>query len=202
MTKDIFMRDKEGELISSKDPEYYKIREVIIRAKKILAILNNSFHDREEIREIFSMLTGVEIPESFYMHPPFYTDFGRNIRVGEKVFINHGCTFLDRGGITIGDNVMIAPNVNLLTSSHPISPDDRRLMYARPINIKSGAWIGAAAIVMPGVTIGINSVIAAGAVVTKDVPDNVIVAGNPAKIIKEIEISEDENKENLKESEE
>ncbi|WP_197284383.1 DapH/DapD/GlmU-related protein [Bacillus sp. JCM 19041] len=119
--------------------------------------------------------------------PPFYTDFGQNIRVGKDVFINQGCTFMDRGGITIEDKVLFGPKVNLVTINHPISPKDRRSTYNKPILIKTGAWIGIGATIMPGVTVGKNSIVSAGAVVTQDVEDNVIVAGVPAKVIKQID---------------
>ena len=118
--------------------------------------------------------------------PPFYTDFGRNIRVGRNVFINHACEFMDRGGITIEDDVLIGPKVNLIIS-HPLDPTTRRSTYCAPIVIKKGAWLGAAVSVMPGVTIGENAVVAANAVVTRDVPDNAVVGGAPARVIKHID---------------
>lgn len=186
MMKDIFERDLSGEVILLTDPDYHKIGTVIYEAQKIIAELNNSFHDKAEVRALFSRLTGVEVDETFELLPPFYTDFGRNIRVGKNVFINHCCEFMDRGGITIGNNVLIAPKVNLITIGHPLNPTDRRATYTAPITIQNGVWIGAGASIIPGVTIGENSVVATGAVVTKDVPPNTVVAGIPAKIIKNI----------------
>ena len=106
--------------------------------------------------------------------------------MGKGVFVNFGCTFLDRGGITLGDDVFIGPNVQLITENHPEQPQNRRNVYARPISIGRKVWIGAGAIILPGVTIGENSIVGAGAVVKKDVPANVIVAGVPAKIVREI----------------
>ena len=123
---------------------------------------------------------------SVRMFPPFYTAFGKFTKVGKGVFVNFGCTFLDRGGITLGDDVFIGPNVQLITENHPEQPQNRRNVYARPISIGRGVWIGAGAIILPGVTVGENSIIGAGAVVKKDVPANVIVAGVPAKIVREI----------------
>ena len=187
MNKDIFERDRSGEIISIRDPEFNKMGEAIVRAQKLIAELNTGYHDSNEVRDLFSLLTGEKVDESFVLLPPFYTDFGQNIRVGKEVFINQGCTFMDRGGITIEDHVLIAPKVNLVTTNHPVSPSQRRSTFSHPIVIKKGAWIGIAATIMPGVTVGENSIVSAGAVVTKDVSPNTIVAGVPAKVIKTIE---------------
>ncbi|MFS0868478.1 sugar O-acetyltransferase [Paenibacillus xylanilyticus] len=187
MSKDIFERDRSGEIISISDPDFYKIAEAIERAQKLIAELNTGYHNTNKVRDLFSQLTGEQVDETFELLPPFYTDYGQNIRVGKEVFINQGCTFMDRGGITIEDHVLIAPKVNLVTINHPISPSQRRSTVSTPIVIKKRAWIGIAATIMPGVTVGENSIVSAGAVVTKDVPDNTIVAGIPAKVIKTIE---------------
>lgn len=183
---DIFERDLAGEVISVQDPEFYKINAVIEQTQKLLAELNNSYHTKEEIRDIFSRLTGRQVDESFELFAPFYTDFGRNIVVGENVFINQNCTFMDRGGITLEDRVLIAPRVNLITINHILAPQSRRDTESRPIHICKNVWLGTGVTVMPGVTVGENTIIAAGAVVTKDIPPGVIAAGIPAKIIKEI----------------
>ena len=182
--KDIFERDLSGEVIPLTDPDYHKIGSVINEAQKIIAELNNIYHDKDEVQALFSRLTGIDVDKTFDLLPPFYTDFGRNIRVGKNVFINHCCEFMDRGGIAIGNDVLIAPKVNLITIGHPLNPADRRATYTAPIAIGNGVWIGAGATVMPGVTIGENSVVAAGAVVTKDVPSNTVVAVVPAKVVK------------------
>ncbi len=187
---DIFERDRSGERMSLNDPDYDKITAVIHNAQRIVAELNTGYHDNDEVQRIFSRLTGVTVDKSFWLMPPFYTDFGRNIRVGKNVFINTCCTFMDRGGITLEDSVLIAPKVNLVTTGHPIDPDTRRDMISRPIVIKKNAWLGIGVSVMPGVTIGENSIITAHAVVTKDIPDNVIAAGLPAKIIRTIDSKE------------
>ena len=184
---DIFERDLSGECISIHDPEFYKINHVIENAQRILAELNLSYHSKEEIREIFSRLTGRTVNQSFELLPPFYTDFGKNIVVGKDVFINQNCTFMDRGGITLEDNVLIAPRVNLITTNHSLSVQKRRGTESKPIRICKNVWIGAGVTVTPGVTIGENTVVAAGAVVTHDLPPNVAAAGVPAKIIKMIE---------------
>ena len=182
---DIFERDKNGETISLTDPDYPKIFDVIRRATKKTAALNNLVTDDfNQIREMFSDLIGKKLDESFAMIPPFYTDFGLNIEIGKNVFINHACTFMDRGGITLEDNVLIGPKVNLITTGHPLELENRRSTISKPIVIKKYAWLGANVTVMPGVTIGENAIVAAGAVVTKDVPANTIVAGVPAKLIR------------------
>ncbi len=182
--KDIFERDRSGEIISGSDPEFYKIAELITEAQKIIAEMNTGYKTPQEVRDLFSQLTGVSVDPSFWMLPPFYTDFGKNIRVGKNVFINHACEFMDRGGITLEDGVFIAPKVNLITINHPTRPSQRHSTYCAPIVIKRNAWIGVAASIMPGVTIGKNAVVAANAVVTKDVAANTIVGGIPAKVIK------------------
>ncbi len=183
---DIFARDKAGEVITRDDPDLGKIMDVIFLAQKVIADLNTGYKTQEEVRALFSQLTGVDVDPSFCLLPPFYTDFGRNIRVGKNVFVNHCCEFMDRGGITIDDGVFIAPKVNLITINHPENPALRSATYCAPIRIKKNVWIGVGASVMPGVTIGENSIVAANAVVTKDVPDNVIVGGIPARILRPI----------------
>jgi acetyltransferase-like isoleucine patch superfamily enzyme len=107
-------------------------------------------------------------------------------RIGKNVFINHDCTFLDIGGITIEDDVLIGPKVSVITESHPLNPAERKALLVKPVVIKQNAWIGAGAIILPGVTVGENAVVAAGAVVSKDVPANSVVAGIPAKVVKPI----------------
>lgn len=186
-TRDIFQRELAGEVISLSDPEYPKIAALITEAQRIIAEMNTGYRDPAEVRALFRRLTGTPVDESFWLLPPFYSDFGKNIRVGRNVFINHACEFMDRGGIAIGDDVLIGPKVNLVTINHPLDPTTRRSTYCAPIVIKKGAWLGAAVSVMPGVTIGQNAVVAANAVVTSDVPDNAVVGGIPAHVIKHID---------------
>lgn len=184
---DILTRDRLGETIQLDDPEYPKLFAIIRKAIRTTAKLNNLVTDsKEEINAVFSELIGKKVDDSFFMIPPFYSDFGENIVIGKNVFVNHACTFMDRGGITLEDNVLIGPKVNLITTNHPINPAERRATISQPIIIRKGAWIGVGATILPGVTIGKNSIVAAGAVVSKDVPDNSIVGGIPAKIIKSI----------------
>lgn len=159
-------------------------------ARKITMELNTVWHDPEEIRELFSQLTGTEVDEGFRLFPPFYTDCGKNIHVGKNVFINAGCQFQDQGGITIGDDTLIGHNVVLATLNHGFEPARRKDLLPAPIVIGRKVWIGSNATVLPGVTIGDHSIVAAGAVVNRDVPPDVIVGGVPAKVIKHLEISE------------
>lgn len=140
----------------------------------------------EEIRNFLSQITDSEIDESVDVFTPMYINYGKHTRIGKNVFINFDCVFLDLGGIIIEDNVLIAPKVSLLSEGHPIEPENRHALVPKAIHIKKNSWIGAGATILQGVTIGENSVVAAGSVVSKDVPDNVIVGGAPAKIIKEI----------------
>ncbi len=158
-------------------------------AMKVTSELNGSCHSPEEIRMLFSQLIGREVDASFGLFPPFYTDFGKNITVGQDVFINSGCRFQDQGGIAIGDGAFIGHNVVLATLNHAIDPARRSTTLPAPIAIGKNVWIGAHATVLPGVTIGDGAIVAAGAVVTRDVLPNVIVGGVPAKIIKEIDAS-------------
>ena len=187
-TLGILQRDLGGEVIDPGDSEYPRIAERITEAQQVIAEMNGSgYRDPAAMRALFSRLTGVRVDESFRLMQPFYTDFGKNIRVGRNVFVNHACEFMDRGGITIGDDVLIGPKVNLVTINHPLDPTRRRSTYCAPIVIEKGAWLGASVSVMPGVTIGEYAVVAANAVVTRDVPAYNVVGGIPARVIRSIE---------------
>lgn len=182
----LFERLQAGESVPFDDPQYSKIFGIVSRTMKLLAELNTSA-DSSEVRKILGEITGQTIDSSTTLFLPFQTNLGIFTRLGKNVFINHDCTFLDMGGITIEDDVMIGPKVCLTTESHPIDPQERKKLLVKPIVIKRNAWIGAGATILPGVTVGENSVVAAGAVVTKDVPANTVVGGVPAKVIKTIE---------------
>ncbi|MCM1336431.1 MAG: sugar O-acetyltransferase [Candidatus Amulumruptor caecigallinarius] len=148
--------------------------------------LNCNFHTPEEIRVLFGQITDEHIDDSFRLFPPFYTDFGRNIHVGKNVFINSCCHFQGQGGIYIGDGCLIGHCVVMATLNHDHDPARRQNLHHKPIRIGKGVWIGANVTITAGVTIGDNAIVAAGAVVTKDVPADMIVGGVPAKIIKHI----------------
>ena len=184
---DIFERELAGEVISLDDPDYPQIYAVIRRAIRLSSELNAlRVDDNEQVNRVFGELINQPVDATFFLIPPFYTDFGHNIRIGRNVFVNHACTFMDRGGITLEDDVLIGPKVNLITSNHPTEPGQRRSTISRPIVIRRGAWLGANATVMPGVTIGENAIVGAGAVVTKDVPTNCLAAGVPARVVKRL----------------
>ena len=155
-------------------------------ALRLTAEINGSYHPPEELRALFSQLIGRPVDESFGLFPPFYTDCGKNIHIGKNVFINMGCKFQDQGGIFIGDGALIGHNVVLATLNHAKSPQDRSSMLPAPIHIGKNVWIGANATALPGVTIGDGAIVAAGAVVTRDIPENTIVGGVPAKVIRTI----------------
>lgn len=152
--------------------------------------INSVYHTPEELVELMSKLTGKEVDSSFRMYPPFYADFGRNITFGKNVFLNSGCKFQDQGGIEIGDNCLIGHNAVLATANHAIDPHENRKLNYAPIKICNNVWLGANVTVLQGVTIGEWSVVAAGAVVTKDVAPYTIVGGIPAKFIKKVEVDE------------
>jgi len=174
--------------IHRKTPESAAMTANVKRAMALTARLNRlTFDDADAVRALFSELTGQAVDGNFMLIPPFYTTGGSEIRVGRNVFINQNCTFYDLSGLSIGDDVMIGPNVSLITSSHPLAPSERRDgVIARPIVIEKNVWIAAGAIVIGGVTIGENAVVAAGAVVTRDVPPDSLVAGNPARVVRSI----------------
>ena len=159
-------------------------------AMKITAELNNAYHSPEEIGALMEKLTDREFPEGAYMFPPFYTDCGKNIKLGKNVFINAGCQFQDQGGITIGDDTLIGPKTVIATLNHHHNPKKRANLIPKPVKIGNSVWIGANVTILPGVTIGDGAIIAAGAVVNKDVKANTIVGGVPAKKIKEVELEE------------
>ena len=155
-------------------------------AQKITMEINTKYHDPEELAELFSELIGKPVGKDFGLFPPFYTDFGKNITIGDRVFINAGCKFQDQGGITIDDGALIGHGVVLATLNHDFAPEKRQQLHPAPIHIGKNVWIGANATVTPGVSIGDNAVIAAGAVVNRDIPANVIAGGVPAKVIREL----------------
>ena len=160
--------------------------ELFQEAVRIGMELNTMYHTPEELREIMGRLIGKKVDRSFRMFPPFYTDFGKNITIGKDVFINSGCHFQDQGGIEIGDGALIGHNVVLATINHDLNPKGNRKNHYAPIRIGAHVWIGSNATILPGVTIGDWAVVAAGAVVARDVPAMTVVGGVPAKVLKVI----------------
>ena len=164
--------------------------ELFQEAVRIGMELNTKYHTPEELREIMGRLIGKQVDRSFRMFPPFYTDFGKNITIGKDVFINSGCHFQDQGGIEIGDGALIGHNVVLATINHDLNPKENRKNHYAAIKIGAHVWIGSNATVLPGVTIGDYAVVAAGAVVTRDVPAMTVVGGVPARVLKTIQEEE------------
>ena len=157
-------------------------------ALKITSEINSKYNPPEKIRELFSKLTESEIDETFGLFPPFYTDCGKNIKIGKNVFINACCRFQDQGGIEIGDGSLIGHNTTIATLNHDFNPLKRQNLTPRPVKIGKNVWIGSDCTILPGVTIGDGAIIGAGSVVTKSIPANTIAVGNPARVIKNIEV--------------
>ncbi|GAB4024782.1 DapH/DapD/GlmU-related protein [Spirosoma koreense] len=181
---DIFSRLQAGEPLHPDDPGSAQFQEAVARTIRLCVEMNATATDVNQVRARLSDIIGTTIDASTTIFPPFYTNFGRFTRLGKRVFINHACSFLDIGGITIEDDVKIGPRVNLTTENHPLDPSERKTLLIKPILIGRNAWIGAGATLLPGVTVGENAVVAAGAVVSRDVPPNTVVAGVPAKVVK------------------
>ncbi len=179
-------RDKmlAGELYDPLDPDLTAARD---RARDLCQALNATREaQQDERRRIVCELFGAG-GDSVWLQPPFYCDYGSNIRLGERVFFNFNCVVLDVCEVVIGDFTLFGPAVQIYTATHPMNPELRRKQeFARPIAIGSDVWVGGGAILCPGVTIGSRSVIGAGSVVTRDIPEAVFAAGNPCRVIREI----------------
>ncbi|HDR9505218.1 transferase [Burkholderia cepacia] len=180
--------DDRTTIIPRRTPESAAMVAEVKRAMAITARLNRlTFDDAADVRTLFSELIGAQVDDGFVLIPPFHATGGAGMKIGRNVFVNQNCTFYDLGGLEIGDDVMIGPNVSLITSGHPVEPSRRRdFVVAKPIAIERNVWIGAGATIIGGVTVGEHSVVAAGAVVTRDVPPNTLVGGNPATVIRSI----------------
>lgn len=183
---DIFKRDLNGEMVSPSDPGYDDLINTIWDTMKTASVLNDGYHTPDEVRQILEKIIGREVDASVTLLPPFYVDYGRHIKIGKGCFIQQCCTFFGRGGITLGEKVLVGPKVNIITINHDPDPENRSATYGRPVIIEDKVWIGINATILPGVRIGYGAIIGANSVVTKDVPAMTVVAGNPAKIIKEL----------------
>lgn len=182
------MSTRTEQVMYVQSPDFARHAERIVEVTDATSRLNVlPFSDSEGRTELLSVVFGGPLPESVMIYPPFFTEHGLNTTFGENVFVNQGCTFMDKGGIRIGNGVMIAPKVSLITGGHPLPLAERReyLSFA-PIVIEDDVWIGTAAVITQGVTVG-AAVVAAGAVVTRDVPAGTVVAGVPARVIKKID---------------
>ena len=185
MTTEEFIKImNEGTEVVANSPLHKMMHHLSQEALRITMELNSRYHDHEEIIDLMSRLTGRKVDESFNMFPPFYTDCGKNIVFGKRVFVNSGCSFQDQGGIVIGDDALIGHNCVIATLNHNEDPGQRGNIIPKPVKIGDKVWIGANVTILPGINIGDGAIIAAGAVVTKDVPPRAVVGGVPAKIIK------------------
>lgn len=190
MKHEIFDRDVRGEMVSPNDPGYHLLITDIFDTMKTATEMNTGYHTPEEVHEFMGRILDKPLDESTTVLPPLYIDYGKPVTIGKRCFIQQCCTFFGRGGIEIGDDVFIGPKCNLITINHDVNPDNRSATYGKPIKIEDKVWLGINATVLPGVTLGYGCIVGANAVVTKDVPPMTIVAGNPARIIKKIELQE------------
>ncbi|MBG6216151.1 acetyltransferase-like isoleucine patch superfamily enzyme [Arthrobacter sp. CAN_A6] len=175
-----------GRTITGDSPLHEVMHRVSQDALRITGDLNGGYQEPERVRELLTQLTGKPVDESVTVFAPFYSDFGKNITLGKRIFINSGCKFQDQGGVVIGDDSLIGHNVVLATLNHDLAPSRRADMHPAPIVIGRNVWIGSNATVLPGVTIGDNSVVGAASVVTKDVPENSVVVGSPARVVRSL----------------
>lgn len=177
---------QDGKTLESGTEIFTYMSKISAKAQRICAEINSKYHEQNELVSLLSELTGQEIDQSVSIFPPFSSDFGMNLHISKNVFINAGVRIQDTGGVWIDEGALIGHNVVLATLNHDLEPSRRQNLIPAPIHIGKNVWIGSNATVLQGVTVGENSVIAAGAVVTKDVPANSIVGGVPAKLIKKI----------------
>ena len=172
--------------IAAGSPAHEFMHKAADEARKTTASINGAYHTDEELIALMSRLVGYRVDDGFRLFPPVYTDFGKNIKIGKDVFVNSGCCFQDQGGVTLGDGCLVGHNVVFATLDHDKRPGRRGDMTAAPIVVGKDVWIGAHATILKGVTIGDGAIVAAGAVVTRDVPPNTIAAGVPARVVKTI----------------
>ncbi|AIT59937.1 thiamine biosynthesis protein ThiF [Corynebacterium doosanense CAU 212 = DSM 45436] len=175
-----------GQTIPGNSPLHEVMHQVSQEALRITAELNGSYHDPAQVRELLGTLIGAHVDESVTVFPPFYSDFGKNITLGKRIFINSGCKFQDQGGVVIGSDSLIGHNAVFATLNHDLAPSKRADMHPAPIILGRNVWIGSNVTILPGVTIGENAVVAAASVVTKDVPENSIVVGSPARVVRSL----------------
>lgn len=175
-----------GRTITGDSPLHEVMHRISQEALRITGELNGGYQEPARVRELLARLTGKPVDESVTLFPPFNSDFGKNIILGRRIFINAGCKVQDQGGVTIGDDTLIGHNVVIATLNHDLSPSRRADMHPAPVTIGSNVWIGSNATILPGVHIGDDAVVAAASVVTKDVPAGAVVVGSPARMVRSV----------------
>ncbi|UNK70654.1 DapH/DapD/GlmU-related protein [Microbacterium sp. H1-D42] len=183
---DLLAELNSGRTITGDSPLHATMHRTSQEALRIAAELNGTYQEPERVRELLAELTGQPVHETVTLFPPFTADFGRNIHLGRRIFINSGCRFQDQGGITIGDDSLIGHNVVIATLNHDLAPSRRADMHPAPVVVGRRVWVGANATILPGVTIGDDAVIGAASVVTKDVPAGAIAVGSPARVVRSV----------------
>ncbi|WP_193103914.1 DapH/DapD/GlmU-related protein [Brachybacterium sp. FME24] len=184
---DLLVALDSGETIPANSPLHAVMHETSQEALRITGELNGSYHEPARVRELLAELTGRVVDESVTLFPPFTSDFGKNIRLGKRVFLNAGCRFQDQGGVEIGDDCLIGHNTVIATLNHDLAPSSRGDLMPAPVVVGRNVWIGANVTILPGVSIGDDAVVAAASVVTKDVPARALVVGSPARVIRSVE---------------
>lgn len=188
MTENLFEKFRKSEPVDMRTKEYQPARDEMMRTGQMVFTINQNWMPmmlENSLRDKIGDALGKPLAEGTMIQPPFQIDFGNQLNLGKNVFINHSLMVSAAGGIDIDEGVQIAPRVNIVTVNHDLH--DKMIVICKPVHIKKNAWIGANVTILPGITIGENSVVGAASVVTKDVPDNVVVVGNPAKVIKKID---------------
>lgn len=175
-----------GRTITGDSPLHAVMHQTSQEAMRVTGELNGGYHEPAEVRALLARLIGKPVDETVTLFPPFSSDFGRNITLAKRIFINAGCKFQDQGGITIGDDCLIGHNVVIATLNHDLAPSRRGDMHPAPVTIGRNVWIGSNATILAGVTIGEDAVVAAASVVTKDVPPGAIVVGSPARVVRSV----------------
>jgi len=176
-----------GQTIMAASPMHQVMHQASQEALRVTGELNGRYYEPKRVRELLSELTGKTVPETLTIFPPLYSDFGKNITFGNRVFVNGGCRFQDQGGVEIGNDCLIGHNTVFATLNHSIESTRRADMRPGRIIVGNNVWIGANVTVLPGVTIGDDAVVAAASVVTKDVPARSIVIGSPAKVVRTVD---------------
>ncbi|WGW10725.1 DapH/DapD/GlmU-related protein [Saxibacter everestensis] len=175
-----------GQTITGDSPLHEVMHRVSQEALRVTGELNGGYREPARVRELLARLIGKAVDESVTVFPPFYADFGKNITLGKRIFINSGCKFQDQGGVVIGDGSLIGHNTVIATLNHDLAPSRRADMHPAPVVIGRNVWIGSNATILPGVTIGDDAVVAAASVVTKDVPERTVVVGSPARVVRSL----------------